>query len=101
MHHGEEITCVVPVKREIDEDKMLSTLKFTKGITRKEPTFLATLKLHEEAKEVQAPKVILRVLDEFLGKNSSFKFINPKRKVHRCVLRVSSVGSCVLSTGIN
>ena len=36
-----------------------------------------------------------------VGKNSSFKFINPKCKVHRCVLGVSSAGSCVLSTGIN
>jgi len=42
--------CVVPVKREIDEGKMLSALQFTKGI--KESTFLATLKLNKEVKEL-------------------------------------------------
>ena len=39
--------------------------QLTKGIKRKEHTFLATLKLDEEAKEVQAPKVVQKVLDEF------------------------------------
>jgi len=51
-------SCVVPVKKKIDEGKMLSALQFTKGIKKKEPTFLATLKLDEEAKEVQAPKAV-------------------------------------------
>jgi len=37
---------------------------------------------------------------EYVGKYSSFKFINPKRKVYCCVLGVSSVGSCVLIIGI-
>jgi len=35
------------------------------GIERKKPTFLATLKLDEEAKEVQAPKAVQKLLDEF------------------------------------
>jgi len=38
---------------------------------------------------------------QVLGKIQALKFINPKCKVHRCVLGVSSAGSCVLSTGIN
>ena len=36
-----------------------------------------------------------------LGKIQALKFINPKCKVHRCILGVSSAGSCVLSIGIN
>ena len=57
--------CVVPMKREIDENKMLSALQFTKEIKRKEPTFLTTLKLGEAAKEVQGPNALQKVLDEF------------------------------------
>jgi len=38
--------CVIPVKREINEGKILSTLQFSKGI-KKEPTFLTTLKMKE------------------------------------------------------
>jgi len=44
---------------------MLSALQFTKGIKRKESTFLATLKLDKEAKEVQPSRVIQKVLDKF------------------------------------
>jgi len=47
-----------PIKREIDKGKMLFALQFTKGIKRKEPTFLATLKLDEEANGFKAPKAI-------------------------------------------
>ena len=36
-----------------------------------------------------------------LGRIQALKFINPKCKVHRCVLGVSSAGSCVLSIEIN
>ena len=45
--------------------KVRCSLQFTKGIKKKEPTFLATLKLDEEVKEVQAPKAVQKVLDEF------------------------------------
>jgi len=37
--------CIVPLKREIGEDKMLFALQLTKGTKKKEPTILATLKL--------------------------------------------------------
>ena len=57
--------CVVPVKREVNECKMLSTLQLSKGVKKNEPTFFSTLKLDEEAKEVQAPKVVYKVLEEF------------------------------------
>jgi len=53
------------VKREINEDKMLSTLQFSKGIKKKEPTFLATFKIDEESKQVQAPKAVHKVLEVF------------------------------------
>jgi len=46
------------VKRENDEGKMLSTLQFSKGIKKKEPSFLAIIKLDVEAKKVQATKAI-------------------------------------------
>jgi len=57
--------CVVPVKREIGEGKikMLSTLQHTKGIKKKESTFLAH-KLDQQAKKVQTPKATQKVLDE-------------------------------------
>jgi len=44
---------------------MLSALQLSKGVKKNEPTFLATLKLDEEAKEVQAPKTVHKVLEEF------------------------------------
>ena len=53
------------MKRGIDEGNMLSALQFSKELKKKEPTFLATLKMKEEPKEVQAPKVIQEVLGEF------------------------------------
>jgi len=70
------------VKREIDEGKMLSALQFTKGIKKKEPTFLATLKLGKEAKEVQAPNVVQKVLNEFkdIMRAELPKRLPPKRK---------------------
>jgi len=46
------------VKREINEGQVLSTLQFSKGIKKKEHIFLATLKMDEESKKVQAPKAI-------------------------------------------
>jgi len=58
-------SCVIPVIREINEGKMLSALEVSKGFKKQEPTFLATLKVEEEPKIVQAPKVIHRVLEEF------------------------------------
>ena len=57
--------CVIPLKREINEGKMLSALQFSKGIKKKEPTFLSTLKMKEQSKEVQAPKAIQKILEEF------------------------------------
>ena len=36
-----------------------------------------------------------------LGRIQALKFINPKCKVHHCVLGVSFAGSCIISTGIN
>ena len=57
--------CVVPVKREINEQNMLSALQLSKGIKKNEPTYLATLKMEEEFKEVQAPKPVHKVLEEF------------------------------------
>jgi len=39
------------VKREIDKGKMFSAIQFTKGNKKKEPTFLAILKLDEEVKK--------------------------------------------------
>ena len=56
--------CNVPMKTGIDEGNMLSALQFSKGLKKKEPTFLATLKMEEEPKEVQAPKTIQKVLGE-------------------------------------
>jgi len=50
--------CVVLVKREIDEGKMLFALQFTIGIKSKEPTFLPTLKIDKEVKDVQEPKAV-------------------------------------------
>ena len=50
--------CLVPVKKKINEGKMLSAFHFIKGIKKKGPIFLATLKLEEEAKEVQALKAV-------------------------------------------
>ena len=38
---------------------------------------------------------------KIVGKNSNFKFINPNCKVHRCVLRVSSAGSCDITIRIH
>jgi len=35
--------CIVPMKRKIDEGKMLFALQFYKGIKKKDPTFLASL----------------------------------------------------------
>jgi len=57
-------SCVVPISREIDEGKKLSALQFSEEIKKKELTFLAILKLYEEGKEVQAPKVIQKMLEE-------------------------------------
>jgi len=57
--------CVVPVKREINEQNMLSALQLSKGVKKNEPTFLATLKLDDEAKKVQTPKIVHKVLEEF------------------------------------
>jgi len=42
------------VKREISEGKMLSAIQISKGFKKKELTFLATIKMKEEPKEVQA-----------------------------------------------
>jgi len=56
---------VVSVKREIDKDKIFFILQFSKRIKKKEPALFARLKLDEEAKEIQAPKVIQELLKEF------------------------------------
>ena len=79
--------CIVPITREIDEGRMLFALQFTKGIKRKEPTFLATLKLNEEAKEVQTPKVVQKVLDEFKDVMATelLKKLPPQRKVDHAI----------------
>jgi len=53
------------VKMEINERKILSALQLSKAVKKNEPTFLAALKLDEEAKEVQAPKAVHKVLEEF------------------------------------
>ena len=60
MENGQP--CVVLVKREIDEGKMLSAFQFTKGIKRKEPTFLATPKLDEELRQFNHPRPSKRCL---------------------------------------
>jgi len=44
---------------------MLSALQVSKGFKKKEPTFLATLKMEEEFKEAQALKHVHKVLEEF------------------------------------
>ena len=56
--------CVVPVIREIDESKMLSALQLSKGLKKKEPTFIATLKINEgpEGGGKHASKAIKRYL---------------------------------------
>ena len=79
--------CVVPLKRENDEGKMLSVLQFTKGIKKKQPTFLVTLKFDEEVKEVQAPKAVQEVLDDFKNVMPAElpKRIPPKRKVDHAI----------------
>jgi len=56
---------VIPVKREVNKSKMLSALQVSKGFKKKEPTFLATLKMEEEFEEVQASKPVHKVLEEF------------------------------------
>ena len=63
METGEP--CVIPVKREANEKTMLSALQVSRGFKKKEPTFLATLRMEEESKEVQAPKPVHKVLEEF------------------------------------
>jgi len=50
--------CVILIKMEIDEGKMLSAVQLSKVIQEEEATILATLKLNIEAKEVKAPKAI-------------------------------------------
>jgi len=50
------------MNRDINEGKMFSALQFSKGIKRKEPT---SLKLDKEFKEVQAPKAVHKVFEEF------------------------------------
>ena len=55
------------------------------------------IKFNNHLSAVETKKVGGKVL----GKIQALKFINPKCKVHRCVLGVSSAGSCVLSTGID
>ena len=62
METGQQ--CVIPVMREIKEGKMPSTPQVSKGFKEKKPTFLATLKMEEEPKIVQAPKAIHRVFEE-------------------------------------
>ena len=59
--------CVVPFIREIDESKMLSALQLSKGLKKKEPTFIATLKMNEGPEDggKHAPKAIQKVLEEF------------------------------------
>jgi len=79
--------CVVPVKREINERKMLSALKLSKGVKKNEPTLLATLKLDEEAKEVQAPKAVHRVFEEFKDVMAAKlpKRLPPRREVSHAI----------------
>jgi len=75
--------CVVLVKREVNESKMLSALQVSKGFKRKEPTFLATLKMEEEFEEVQAPKSVHKVLEEFkdIMPTELPKIFPPRREV--------------------
>jgi len=90
--------CVVPVKGEIDEGKMLSALQFTKGIKKKKPTFLAILKLDEEVKGVQPPKGVQEVLDEFKDVMPAelSKRLPPKREVdHAVELEPGGKTSCI------
>ena len=41
MENGQP--CMVPIKRELSQDMMVSAIQLSKGVKRKEPTFLATL----------------------------------------------------------
>ena len=53
----------------------------------REPTFLATLKMEEERKEVQVPKAIQKVLEEFKDIMSVElpKRLPPRRKVDNAI----------------
>ena len=53
----------------------------------KEPTFLVTLKFDEEVKEVQAPKAVQEVLDDFKNVMPAElpKRISPKREVGHAI----------------
>jgi len=85
METGEP--CVVPMKSEINEGKMLSALQVSKGVKNKEPTFLAILKMEEESKEVQAPKAIQKVLEEFKDVVPAVlpKRLPPRREVDHAI----------------
>eukprot|EP00257_Ricinus_communis_P019332 XP_015578290.1 uncharacterized protein LOC107261709 [Ricinus communis] len=65
MENGQP--CVVPIKRELSQDKMVSAIQLSKGVKRKEPTFLATPKMEEgtHAGEATLTSPIRGVLDEF------------------------------------
>ncbi|XP_048231260.1 uncharacterized protein LOC125370291 [Ricinus communis] len=54
MENGQP--CVVPIKRELSQDKMVSAIQLSKGVKRKEPTFLATLKVEEELPKKLPPR---------------------------------------------
>ena len=80
--------CVVPLRREIG-DGLLSAIQFTKGVRRREPTYLASLKSNDETedgghdipKEVQTVLIKYKdVLPSKLPKN-----LPPKREVDHAI----------------
>lgn len=81
--------CVVLVIREIDESKMLCALQHSKGLKKKEPTFIATLKMNEVPKDggKHAPKAIQKVLEEFkdVMPTELPKKLPPRREVDHAI----------------
>ena len=79
--------CVVSMKREINEVKMFSCLQFSKGIKKKEPTLLTTLKMEDKSKEMQAPKAIQKVLEGFkeVTPIKLPKTLSPRREVNHTI----------------
>ncbi|OMO74467.1 reverse transcriptase [Corchorus capsularis] len=77
--------CIVPVRRETGQATMtLSAIQLAKGVRKDEETFLAALKLDEQAMEKeQAPLEVLEVLDSFkdVMPRELPKRLPPKREV--------------------
>ncbi|KAK8586224.1 hypothetical protein V6N13_130745 [Hibiscus sabdariffa] len=83
--------CIVPVSREVGvKAKMISAIQFAKAVVRKkDTTYLAILKNDEPIEQIEVPKEVGRLLDQFQDMMPSElpKQLPPKREVdHRIEL---------------